>query len=67
MYLTAHPADAFKLAIDTRDEAALRLLVGLGLPTADAAVYSAPVAGAGAAILLGRPRRVKKTYDFEDL
>ena len=28
LYLTAHPADAFKLAIDTRDEAALRLLVG---------------------------------------
>ena len=68
LYLTAHPADAFKLAIDTRDEAALRLLVGLGLPTADAAVYCSRAGwSAGAAILLGRPRRVKKTYDFEDL
>ena len=68
LYLTAHPADAFKLAIDTRDEAAPRLLAGLGLPTADAAVYCSRAGwSAGAAILLGRPRRVKKTYDFEDL
>ncbi len=68
LYLTAHPAAAFALAIDTRDEAALRFLVGLGLPTADAAVYCSRAGwSAGAAILLGRAKRAKKTYDFEDL
>ena len=68
LYLTAHPADAFKLAIDTRDEAALRLLVGLGLPTADAAVYCSRAGwSAGAAILVGRSKKAKKTYRFDDL
>ena len=67
-YLTAHPDAAFRLAIDTRDEAALRLLVGLGLSTAGAAVYCSRAGwSAGAAILLGRAKRVKKTYDFDDL
>lgn len=67
-YLTAHPDVAFRLAIDTRDEAALRLLVGLGLPTAEAAAYCSRAGwSAGAAILLGRAKRVKKTYSFEDL
>ena len=31
LYLTAHPEAAFRRAIDDRDEAALRLLVGLSL------------------------------------
>ena len=67
-YLTAHPEAAFRRAIDDRDEAALRLLVGLSLPTADAAVYCAHVGwSAGAAVLLGRAKRAKKTYDFDDL
>lgn len=67
-YLTAHPDAAFRLAIDERDEAALRLLVGLGLPTAQAAVYCSRAGwSAGAALLLGRAKRVKKTYDFDDL
>ena len=63
LYLTAHPEAAFRRAID-----ALRLLVGLSLPTADAAVYCARVGwSAGAAVLLGRAKRAKKTYDFDDL
>lgn len=68
LYLTARPEAAFRRAIDDRDEAALRLLVGLSLPTADAAVYCARVGwSAGAAVLLGRAKRAKKTYDFDDL
>ena len=68
LYLTAHPEAAFRRAIDDRDEAALRLLVGLSLPTADAAVYCARVGwSVGAAVLLGRAKRAKKTYDFDDL
>ena len=68
LYLTAHPEAAFRRAIDDRDEAALRLLVALSLPTADAAVYCARVGwSAGAAVLLGRAKRAKKTYDFDDL
>lgn len=68
LYLTAHPEAAFRRAIDDRDEAALRLLVGLSLTTADAAVYCARVGwSAGAAVLLGRAKRAKKTYDFDDL
>ena len=60
-YLTAHPGAAFRLAIDTRDEAALRLVVGLGVSTADAAAYCARTGwSAGAAILLGRSKKVKK-------
>ncbi|WP_455499958.1 leucine-rich repeat domain-containing protein [Gemmiger sp.] len=67
-YVTAHPGAAFALAIDARDEAALRLLVGLGLPTSDAAAYCSRAGwSAGAAILLGRAKRTKKTYDFDDL
>ena len=67
-YLRAHPAAAFRLAIDTRDEAVLRLLVGLGLPTAEAAAYCARAGwSAGAAILLGRAKRAKKSYSFDDL
>lgn len=68
LYLTAHPAPAFRLAIDTRDEAALRLLVALGLPTAEAAAYCARAGwSAGAALLLGKGRKAKKTYSFDDL
>ena len=60
-YLCAHPAAAFRLAIDTGTRAALRLLVGLGLPTAEAAAYCARAGwSAGAAILLGRAKRAKK-------
>ena len=67
-YLRAHPEAAFRLAIDTRDEAALRLLVGLGLPTAEAAAYCARAGwSAGAAVLLGRAKRAKKSYSFDDL
>ena len=68
-YLTAHPDAAFTLAITAREETAVRLLVGLGLPTAHAAAYCAQQGwSAGAALLLGRSKRpVKKTYDFDDL
>ena len=67
-YLAAHPAAAFRLAIDSRDEAALRLLVGLQLPTAEAAAYCARAGwSVGAALLLGRGKKVKKTYSFDDL
>ena len=68
-YLTAHPGAAFALAITARDETALKLLVGLGLPTAEAAGFCARQGwSAGAAILLGHSRRpAKKTYDFDDL
>ena len=49
-------------------EAARRLLVGLSLPTADAAVYCARVGwSAGAAVLLGRAKRAIKSYEFDDL
>ena len=68
LYLTAHSAPAFRFAIDTRDEAALRLLVALGLPTAEAAAYCARAGwSAGAALLLGRAKRAKKSYSFDDL
>ena len=68
-YLTAHPDAAFTLAITAREETAVRLLVGLGLPTARAAAYCARQGwSAGAAILLGRRHKAaKKTYDFDDL
>ena len=42
--------------------------VGLSLVCGDAAVYCARVGwSAGAAVLLGRAKRAKKTYDFDDL
>lgn len=67
-YLTAHPAAAFALAIADRLEAALRLLVGLGLPVQEAAAQCARTGwSAGAAILLARPKRTAKQYDFDDL
>ena len=68
-YLTAHPDAAFTLAITARDETAVRLLVGLALPTAHAAAYCAQQGwSAGAALLLGRRHKAaKKTYDFDDL
>lgn len=67
-YLTAHPEPAFTLAIRTRDEAALRLLAGLGLPlTAAAAQCGRAGWSAGAAILLGRGKRARREYRFDDL
>lgn len=67
-FLTAHPGPAFSLAIDRRSEDALRLLTGLGLASADAAAACARAGwSAGAAILLDRPRRGAKRYDFDDL
>ena len=67
-YLTAHPDAAFALAIRRRDEAALRVLVALGLPTADAAALCGRAGwSAGAAILLQRPKKAPKSYDFDDL
>ena len=67
-YLTAHPDAAFALAIDRRDEAALGLLVRLGLPVREAAARCARAGwSAGSAILLARPRRAPKRYDFDDL
>lgn len=67
-YLAAHPDAAFTLAITARDEAAVN--AGWpGPPTANAAAFCARQGwSAGAALLLGRPKRAaKKTYDFDDL
>ena len=62
------PRAAFGLAIAGRDEAALRLLARLGLPVQQAAAQCARAGwSAGAAILLARPRRAAKRYDFDDL
>lgn len=67
-YLAAHPGDAFALAIAGRDEAALRLLAGLGLPLRDAAAACARAGWSeGAALLLARPKRAPKRYTFDDL
>lgn len=67
-YLTAHSEAAFGLAITTRDEDALRLLAKLGLPVRDAAARCARAGwSAGATILLARPKRAAKQYDFDDL
>lgn len=67
-YLTAHPEEAFRQGITRRDEAALRLLVGLGLPVTEAAAQCARAGwSAGATILLARPKRAGKQYDFDDL
>lgn len=67
-YLTGHPDAAFTLAIGARDEAALRLLVGLGLDVREAAARCARAGwSAGATILLARPRRAAKQYNFDDL
>lgn len=67
-YLAAHPDAAFDLAIHDRQEDALRLLAGLGLPVRDAAARCARAGwSAGAAILLARPKRAAKRYDFDDL
>ena len=67
-YLTAHPDAAFALAIRHRDEVALRVLVALGLPTAAAAALCGRAGwSAGAAILLQRPKKAPKSYDFDDL
>lgn len=67
-YLTAHPEAAFGLAIAVRDEEALRLLAKLGLPVRDAAAQCARAGwSAGATILLARPKRPAKQYDFDDL
>lgn len=67
-YLAAHPDAAFDLAIHDRQEDALRLLAGLGLPVRDAAARCARAGwSAGSAILLARPKRAAKRYDFDDL
>ena len=67
-YLTGHPDAAFALAIAERRETALRLLVGLGLDVREAAARCARASwSAGATILLARPKRAAKQYDFDDL
>ena len=67
-YLTAHAGAAFALAIAGRWEEALRLLVRLGLPVREAAARCARAGwSAGSAILLARPGRAAKRYDFDDL
>ena len=67
-YLTAHAEAAFTLSIAKRSEAALRLLVGLSLPVQSAAAQCARAGwSAGATILLARPKRAAKQYDFDDL
>lgn len=69
-YLTAHPGRGVYVAITARDEAAVKLLGwAWGLPTANAAAFCARQGwSAGAALLLGRPKRAaKKAYDFDDL
>ena len=67
-YLTAHTGAAFALAIAGRWEEALRLLVRLGLPVREAAARCARAGwSAGSAILLARPGRAAKRYDFDDL
>ena len=59
---------AFALAIAGRWEEALRLLVRLGLPVREAAARCARAGwSAGSAILLARPGRAAKRYDFDDL
>lgn len=64
-YLNAHAADAYTGAVAARDVAALRLLTGLSLPTADAARQCAAVGWSeGAALLLGRAHKAPKRYDF---
>lgn len=67
-YLRAHADDAFALALAGRDADALRLLVGLGLPTARPAADCARLGWSeGAALLLGGAgrRAGKKRYDFD--
>lgn len=66
-YLRDQAGAAFALALGERDAAALRLLVELGLPTADAAARCARLGWSeGAAILLGGAHRAaKKRYDFD--
>lgn len=67
-YLTAHPEAAFSLVIAERKEAALRLLAGLGLDVREAAAQCARAGwSAGATILLARPKRAAKQYDFDDV
>lgn len=67
-YLTAHPEAAFTLAIAERKETALRLLAGLGLDVRQAAAQCARAGwSAGATILLARPKRAAKQYDFDDV
>lgn len=67
-YLTAHPEAAFALVIAERKEAALRLLAGLGLDVREAAAQCARAGwSAGATILLARPKRAAKQYDFDDI
>lgn len=67
-FLATHPEDAFTFAIHQRDEDALRLLTGLGLPGREAAAQCARAGwSAGAAILLSRSKRAPKQYDFNDL
>lgn len=64
-YLNSHALDAYRLAVAERSAADLRLLAGLALPTADAARLCAAAGWSeGAAILLGRPHRTAKSYDF---
>jgi len=63
-YLRDHPDAAFTLALERRDADAVRFLVALGLPTAQAAARCAALGWSEGAALLLQGNRPKKRYDF---
>ena len=66
-YLRTHADAAFGWTLPRRDTDAVRLLVGLGLPTVGPAADCARLGWSeGAALLLGSAKKARKTYDFDD-